>query len=71
MLGTNHHFRGYRNAFVFLTAHLSLVVGGSLGVLYSADDWHFEESPLTGLFLESYRFVVSSISSTVVQYIFK
>lgn len=70
MLGTNHHFRGYRNAFVFLTAHLSLV-GGSLGVLYSADDWHFEESPLTGLFLESYRFVVSSISSTVVQYIFK
>lgn len=31
--------------FVFLTAHLSRVVGESLGILCSADDWHFEESP--------------------------
>lgn len=53
--------------FVFPTAHLSCVVG----ILYSADDWHFEESPFTGLFLESYRFVVSFSSSTVVQYAFK
>lgn len=57
--------------FVFPTAHLSCVVGGSLGILYSADDWHFEESPFTGLFLENYRFVVSFSSSTVVQYAFK
>lgn len=52
--------------FAFLTAHLSHVVGESFGILCSADDWHFEESPFTGLFLEWYRFVVSSISSTVV-----